>query len=97
VSSFSLHDVAPRLAKARDQRREELRVASAQRRHLATLLLDAERRVAHRELQLVRSYATRNLKYIAHRQQKLKVAESQLEYARRQAAAIAVLIERKAA
>jgi hypothetical protein len=56
MKPFSLHDIAPRLARARDQRREELRVASAQRRHMQQLLLKAERCVAHRDLQLQRAF-----------------------------------------
>lgn len=77
--TFSLHQVAPRLARAREQRREELRVASAERRHVLQLLLAAERCVAHRELQLQRAFVTGNGKYIAERFRKLSQAQRELE------------------
>ncbi len=80
--TFSLYQVAPRLAKARDERREELRVAAVRRRRVADLILKAERLVAHRDLQLVRAYDTRSSRYIAERQRKLKAAQSQLEHLR---------------
>lgn len=81
--SFSLHSIAPRLARARDQRREELRVASVQRRHMASLVLSSERCVAHRELQLVRAFSTGNGRYIAERQRKLAAAKRELARHRR--------------
>jgi hypothetical protein len=48
------------------------------RRHRARLELRAERRLAHRELQVVRAMATGNGNYIAQREAKLAAAREQL-------------------
>lgn len=76
--SFSLHDIAPRLARARDQLVEDRRREKAERKRRGYLSLRAERLVAHRELQLVRAMSTGNGKYIMARRRKLKAAQRQL-------------------
>lgn len=67
---MSLHD-CPRLAKAHAQRRLELSLIAAARQRLAGLRLDADRLLAHRELQLVRAGAIGRAQYIQARQRKL--------------------------
>jgi 16S rRNA G1207 methylase RsmC len=68
----TLHDIAPRLARARDLLAEQ----RESRRRYNALLLKAERNLAHRELQLARAYATRravrNRQYMEARQRKLE-------------------------
>lgn len=76
--SFSLHDIAPRLARARDQLVEERRRERAGREHIARLKLRAERNLAHRELQLARASAADNGRYIAERHRKLAAARAQM-------------------
>lgn len=73
-----LADIAPRLAKARDQLLEDRRRERAERRRLAQLTLSAERNLAHRELQLVRAFHTGKPKYIAERQRKLDAAKREV-------------------
>jgi hypothetical protein len=76
--SVSLHDIAPRLARARDAYIvEQIRLRTARRR-LRHDQLAAERLVAHRELQLVRAQATGRGPYIAQRQRKLAAAQREL-------------------
>jgi hypothetical protein len=74
-----LTDIAPRLALARDQ-------FVARRAYAQSELLNLERLVAHRDLQLARSYGSRNGRYIATRQRKLAQAQRTLERFRRDAA-----------
>jgi hypothetical protein len=80
--SFSLHTVAPRLARARDawvaeqreivrlRREEDLRAA-----RLATQQLKLDRLVAHRELQYLRAASTGRSSYVATRARKLAAAK----------------------
>lgn len=74
----ALASIAPRLARARDQRVSELRAIERRRRIAQGQLLGVERLVAHRELQLVRAQATGNGRYIAARHRKLAAAERAL-------------------
>jgi hypothetical protein len=84
--TVSLHDIAPRLAKARDQylaeRAERSRIAVAR----ASKLLELQRLVAHRELQLIRAEHTGNRRYIRERQDKLDSARRRLQTIERLAA-----------
>lgn len=82
-----LADIAPRLALARDQRRVELAAESRRRRRLLAELLEAERLVAHRELQLIRAQAIGRRAYIAQRAAKLESGRVELERTRRRARA----------
>lgn len=78
MSAVSLHDIAPRLARARDgllaQRRHERFLRHSHRERELSL----ERLVAHRELQEVRAANTGNGRYIAARARKLKAAQRML-------------------
>lgn len=74
----TLADIAPRLAKAQRERRLEIEAAAAQERHRCTKLLQAQRLLAHRELQLIRAEATRDPRYIARRQDKLSQARAEV-------------------
>jgi hypothetical protein len=78
MTTVSLYDIAPRLARARDVLVEESRRERARRLHLMRLMLKAERNVAHRELQLARAQVGRDPKYMAYRERKLKAAEREL-------------------
>ncbi len=69
-----LSDVAPRLARARDEWEDMAREHRRQARVRATKRLQVERLVAHRELQLLRAGASGNRRYIAERQRKLDAA-----------------------
>lgn len=82
MTVVALRDVAPRLALARDQWVHAVWLEGRRQRKLAGLILDAERLVAHRDLQLVRSYSTGSSTYIRVRQDKLKVAVAKLEQLR---------------
>ena len=83
-----LRDIAPRLAKARDdwyaervqQRRAAAALVDQRRRDHADRLgrqLQLEWLVAHRELQLVRAAATRSSRYIRRRQRLLDEARKE--------------------
>lgn len=74
----SLHDIAPRLARARDGLIEERRVARLARERFSEEKLRLERLLAHRELQLARAYVTDSGRYIAARQGKLREAKGLL-------------------
>lgn len=77
--SFELASVAPRLARARDQHEADI-AARWQYERLRTMkLLEAERVLAHRELQLVRAFATGRGRYIRYRQDKLAEAQRKVE------------------
>lgn len=76
-SAFSLHDIAPRLARARDQLVAERRQARKYRAWLRNCVLDAERILAHRELQVIRG---RRGKYIARRHRLVEEAKRELAY-----------------
>ena len=69
-----LSDVAPRLARARDEWEAIAREHRRQARIRATKRLQVERLVAHRELQLLRACATGRRDYIAERRRKLDAA-----------------------
>lgn len=82
----SLHDIAPRLARARDQllaeqareaRREKR--ARARRRKRAARELHLQWLVDHRDLQLARALHTGNGNYIDQRRRKLDAARAELE------------------
>jgi hypothetical protein len=88
-----LVDVAPRLAKARDQRVAQERAERAQRRRLRDRLTDEERVLAHRELQAVRALNTGSRRYMDERHRKLRtsartVARLQAELATLEASAL---------
>lgn len=77
-ATFSLYEIAPRLALARDQHNAEVR---RQQMHALNVVIDRhelERLIAHRELQLQRAFRTRDGKYIAERQRKLRSAQQRL-------------------
>jgi hypothetical protein len=74
VTAFRLASVAPRLAKARDERVLELRAEAWARRRRMRQELALDRLIAHRELQLVRAYGTGNARYIRARERKLAEA-----------------------
>ncbi len=78
MSRFSLHDIAPRLARARDQLREERRKERIARDRHRRESLKAERLVAHRELQLERANATGKGRYIMARRRKLRAAQREM-------------------
>lgn len=77
--SFKLESIAPRLALARDQ--HNAYVAERDRLYHVKVAktLQAERLVAHRELQLQRAFKTRDASYIKLRQRKLRAAQRVLE------------------
>jgi hypothetical protein len=74
--------VAPRLERAHRERRRELAELSVGRRRQRSRVLDLERLVAHRELQVVRSGARRSAardgRYMRDRRRKLDDARGQL-------------------
>jgi hypothetical protein len=72
---ISLHDVAPRLARARDQHVAEVRERAQRRAEAETLRVNLDRLVAHRELQLLRAGATNDREYVARRSRKLAAAQ----------------------
>lgn len=74
--AFSLSDIAPRLARARDGLLEERRRYNIELRHDEKMLLKAEQLVAHRELQILRG--GNRARYIAERQRKLTWAQEVL-------------------
>lgn len=78
---FKLHEIAPRLARARDslvlQRREERKERTMAR----DALYAAERTLAHRELQLVRAQNSGRRRYIIERERKLKDIRLELDRA----------------
>lgn len=77
-SRFSLASICPRLALARDQRRAEMTRERDERHFVRDKLESAERCVAHRELQLARSYACGDAHYMMVRQRKLDEAKKRL-------------------
>ena len=89
VAEIRLADVAPRLARARDEWVAEWFRASRERRLMRERLLAAEWAVAHRELHLARSL-TRPAGYVAERRRKLRDAERRLARLREQARALGI-------
>lgn len=77
-TTFDLASIAPRLALAHRQRRNELLAERAERRRARAELLALERLVAHRELQLVRAGFRDDGRYIARRTHKLARARQDL-------------------
>lgn len=81
-----LREHCPRLARARDQfieyRAEQWRIEGLRQ----TKLLELQRLVAHRELQLVRALNTGSGQYIRRRQAMLKSAQRRLQTVERKAA-----------
>lgn len=75
--AFSLHSVAPRLARARDEREAEHRQDVVKEMRLIDARLRADRLLAHRELQDIRAIYTKNPKYMRYRRRKLDVAREQ--------------------
>lgn len=71
--------IAPRLARAYYAERNHIEAEAAYERFRRNKQLAAERLVAHRELQLQRSYWTQSPRYIAERQRKLAAARAELE------------------
>ena len=76
----SLHDIAPRLARARDAWVTFERWRDRERLRLADQRLDLERLVAHRDLQLIRAghASRRRRRYLEERQAKLAAAQHAL-------------------
>jgi hypothetical protein len=74
----SLHEIAPRLAKARDSLVVERRAARQRRRLLRESVQHREWLVAHRDLQLVRASATGDGRYITRRRRLLESARVEL-------------------
>lgn len=70
--------VAPVLRRLLTQRREEIRVRKAERSHVQTLLLSAQRNLEHRELQLIRAGAIGRPAYLVVRQRKLDAARKEV-------------------
>jgi hypothetical protein len=81
-STRSLHEIAPRLARARDSLLEERRRARGWRRWHGERELHLLWLVSHRELQLERANATGKGKYIDRRRRLL--AEARVELAEHQ-------------
>jgi hypothetical protein len=86
-----LADIAPRLARARDQWVIEARRLRDEQHAANQRWLKARWLLEHRDLQLVRAFATGKRGYIAHRQRKLEAArremaqaEARLELVRRE-------------
>lgn len=77
-SVTTLAVIAPRLAKAHRERTREIEAERAQEQHRRTMLLRAQRLVAHRELQLVRAGWTHSPRYIAERERKLEAARAEM-------------------
>lgn len=71
-----LADIAPRLARARDQLLAERRIQEVERLAFISERLRLERLVAHRELQFLRAHGRR---YAAERARKLAQARGALE------------------
>ena len=87
-----LSDIAPRLARARDQflaHRAKVLADRAEADRVALMrqakLVELQRLVAHRELQLIRAYATGRGRYIVARQRKLEQARRRLQTVERTA------------
>jgi hypothetical protein len=72
----TLAEFAPRLARARDQIFNERRKAQAQRRWLGERLVESERVLAHRELELIRSGASNSRFKIRRRQRLLEESKA---------------------
>jgi hypothetical protein len=90
--AFRLETVAPRLALAHRGRRAELAAARKARLEAADAVLEWERMVAHRELQVVRSEARkasrRDARYMRWRYAKLAAGRRELDAARARARAL---------
>lgn len=98
MTVFGLHRIAPRLARARDQILELRRQEDRHGYWLTDERLRLARLIAHRDMQLVRSYTTRSLPYIRLRQAKLKNAQLQLaDLDRREAVRVIESCVRRAA
>jgi hypothetical protein len=91
MAIFVLASRCPRLALAHRQRRRELELEGAERRHVRRLLQAYERLVAHRELQLVRAQATSSQGYMWARERKLKFAQARLQHFQARAEEIGAL------
>ena len=85
MRQVSLHDIAPRLARARDLLVAVLRRERAERLGWLKRELKLESLVAHRELQLVRALNTGDGRYIKTRRRKLVQAQKALAKIRDQA------------
>lgn len=86
----TLSTIAPRLARARDQRVVELIGERRERLYVLRLLQHTEWRVAHRELQLARAGSTGNARYIGERSRKLARAQRELRQVQRWAERVGV-------
>lgn len=76
---MTLHDIAPRLAAARDGYNAAVAAAEARRAFIVAQRLRVEKLVAHRELQLARAQRTGNGSYIRKRAGKLDAARHALD------------------
>lgn len=79
MTATELRAVAPRLCAAYDGLQRDRYRAARGRRHARGKVLECERLVAHRELQLVRAAETKSGRYIAARRRKLDQARAKLE------------------
>lgn len=86
--AFDLATIAPRLALAYRQRRDELVAERIARHHARERLQRAEWLVAHRELQALRAGHTGSRRYIKRRTDKLERARRELAAAQRHAQAL---------
>lgn len=75
-----LADIAPRLARARDQIVEERRRLAEVERGLSERWMQVRWLVEHRDLQLLRAGAKGDRHYIAERQRKLDRARRQMQW-----------------
>lgn len=82
-----LRENCPRLAKACDDHRRFQEYARIVERNRINALLEAERVLAHRELQLVRAFATGDAEYIERRQRKLEASRRRVARLSQEAAA----------
>jgi hypothetical protein len=73
-----LREHCPRLALARDQRVAEIARETVAQRRWRRERQEALKVEAHRDLQLVRAWATGNPKYIRHRERKLAAIRATL-------------------
>lgn len=78
MTAVELRAVAPRLCRAYDGLVVARHGAARGRRHALGKVLECERLVAHRELQVVRAATTKSPRYIRVRQTKLNQAKAKL-------------------
>lgn len=82
--------VAPRLERAHRQRLQEIAQIRVERLRTQDQILETQRLVAHRDLQLQRANAIGDRRYISRRQHKLKRAQKDLARLERRAVRLGV-------